>query len=63
MKIHVHIANISKNISDLVHGLSDINLLSTDLKLEIMNKIKSNKEFGYVKIYNILVCKISILLF
>lgn len=46
MKIHLHIANISKNISNVIHGISDISVLSNNLKLVLMNKLKSNIQFG-----------------
>lgn len=50
LKIHLHIANISKNIVNVLHGVSDISLLTSNLKLNIMNKLKSNSQFEYVKI-------------
>lgn len=50
MKIHIHIANISKNIIDVLHNVSDISLLSSNFKLEVMNKLKSDLQFGLVKI-------------
>lgn len=49
MKIHTHIAYISKNISNILRSISDINLLPNYLKLEIMNKIKSDVNLEYVK--------------
>lgn len=49
MKIHIHIANISKKISNILHSIEDINLLPKNLTLEIMNKYKlSNTKFEYV---------------
>lgn len=49
MKMHVHIANISKNISNILHDMSDISLLSNNLRLEMIKKIQINTQFEYVK--------------
>ncbi|XP_029343352.1 DNA-dependent protein kinase catalytic subunit isoform X2 [Acyrthosiphon pisum] len=46
LKTNFHIANISKNISHVLHEISDISLLSKNILLEIMSKIKSNIQFG-----------------
>lgn len=43
--MHIHVANISKNIMDVLHSVSDISLLSSNLKLEVMNKLKSDLQF------------------
>lgn len=42
LKTKFHIANISKNIYHVLHEISDISLLSKNVLLEIMSKIKSN---------------------
>lgn len=47
--MHLHIANISINMSNILCSISDISLLSNNLVLEIMNKIKSNRDLGLVK--------------
>lgn len=54
MKMHTHIANISKNISNILRNLSDISLLPNNLRIDIMNKIKSDIKLEYVKsdLYN-----------
>jgi len=46
LKTNFHIANISKNISHVLHEISDISLLSKNVLLEIMSKLKSNIQFG-----------------
>lgn len=48
LKTNFHIANISKNIAYILHKTSDINLLSKNVLLEIMEKIKSKIQFEYV---------------
>ncbi|CAH1737387.1 unnamed protein product [Aphis gossypii] len=48
LKTNFHIANISKNIAHILHKTSDINLLSKNVLLEIMNKIKSKIHFKHL---------------
>lgn len=48
MKIHIHIASITKNIYNVLSDVKDINLLPKNITLEIMNKL-NNTEFKYVK--------------
>lgn len=50
LKMHIHIANISKNIIDALRDVSDISLLSSNLKLEMMNRLKSDLQFRWFKI-------------
>ncbi|KAE9538879.1 hypothetical protein AGLY_005461 [Aphis glycines] len=48
LKTNFHIANISKNIAHILHKTSDINLLSKNVLLEIMSKIKSKIHFKHL---------------
>lgn len=49
LKMHLHIASISMNLSNVLRDISDISSLSNNLRLELMNKIKSNMDLGFAK--------------